>query len=60
MTPQTILQGGMSYQTNIGLDKRTTSGLLRYVWNPRNQKNKVIFDLINVQYVNNINPGNFF
>ena len=24
MTPQTILQGGMSYQTNIGLDKRTT------------------------------------
>jgi len=27
---------------------------------PRNQKNKVIFDLINVQYVNNINPGNFF
>ena len=60
MTPQTILQGGTSYQTNIGLDKRTTSGLLRYVWNPRNQKNKVIFDLINVQYVNNINPGNFF
>ncbi|WP_455150840.1 translocation and assembly module lipoprotein TamL [Capnocytophaga sp.] len=60
MTPQTILQGGMSYQTNIGLDKRTTSGLLRYVWNPHNQKNKVIFDLINVQYVNNINPGNFF
>ena len=50
----------MSYQTNIGLDKRTTSGLLRYVWNPHNQKNKVIFDLINVQYVNNINPGNFF
>ena len=60
MTPQTILQTGMSYQTNIGLDKRTTSGLLRYVWNPRKQKNKVIFDLINVQYVNNINPGNFF
>ena len=60
MTPQTILQGGMSYQTNIGLDKRTTSGVLRYVWNPRNQKNKVIFDLANVQYVNNINPNNFF
>ncbi|GJH41019.1 membrane protein [Capnocytophaga sp. HP1101] len=60
MTPQTILQTGMSYQTNIGLDKRTTSGLLRYVWNPRNQKNKVILDLINVQYVNNINPGNFY
>ena len=33
---------------------------MRYVWNPRKQKNKVIFDLINVQYVNNINPGNFF
>lgn len=60
MTPQTILQAGMSYQTNIGIDKRTTSGLLRYVWNPREQKNKVIFDLINVQYVNNINPRNFF
>lgn len=60
MTPQTILQGGMSYQTNIGLDKRTTSGVLRYIWNPRAQKNKVIFDFVNVQYVNNINPYNFF
>ncbi len=60
MTPQTIFQAGVSYQTNIGLDKRTTSGLLRYVWNPRKQKNKVIFDLFNVQYVNNINPRNFY
>ena len=60
MTPQTILQGGMNYQTNIGLDKRTTSGILRYIWNPRNQKNKVIFDLVNLQYVNNINPNNFY
>lgn len=60
MTPQTIFQVGMSYQTNIGLDKRTTSGVLRYVWNPRKRKDRVIFDLFNVQYVNNLNPGNFF
>lgn len=58
MNPQTILQTGLSYQTNIGLDKRTISGVLRYVWTPR--KNKAIFDLLNVQYVHNLNPLNFF
>lgn len=60
MTPQTIFQTGVSYQKNIGLDKRTSSGILRYVWNPHKQKDKAIFDLVNVQYVNNLNPLNFF
>ncbi|MDO4228317.1 MAG: BamA/TamA family outer membrane protein [Capnocytophaga sp.] len=58
MTPQTMLQVGTSYQTNIGLDKQTTSGVLRYAWNPK--KNRSVLDLLNVQYVHNLNPDNFF
>lgn len=58
MTPQTMLQVGTSYQTNIGLDKQNVTGVLRYSWNPRNDK--AVFDLLNVQYVHNLNPGNFF
>lgn len=58
MTPQTMLQVGTSYQTNIGLDKQNVTGVLRYSWNPGNDKN--VFDLLNVQYVHNLNPGNFF
>lgn len=58
MTPQTMLQVGTSYQTNIGLDKQNVTGVLRYSWNPRNDK--TVFDLLNVQYVHNLNPRNFF
>lgn len=58
MTPQTILQVGTSYQTNIGLDKQTISGVLRYAWNPK--KNRSVLDLLNVQYVHNLNPDNFY
>lgn len=57
-TPQTIFQVGTSVQTNVGLDKRNITGGLRYVWNPG--KNRSVLDLINIQYVNNLNPDNFF
>ena len=58
MTPQTMLQVGTSYQTNIGLDKQNITGVFRYSWNPK--KNKSVLDLFNVQYIHNLNPDNFF
>ncbi len=58
MMPQTMLQVGTSYQTNIGLDKQNVTGVLRYTWTPK--KNRSVLDLFNVQYVHNLNPDNFF
>lgn len=58
MTPQTMFQFGVSKQKNIGLDKQTLSGALRYTWNPK--KNRVILDLFNLQYIHNLNVDNFF
>lgn len=58
MTPQTTIQFGINHQTNIGLDRRNVSGIIRYAWNPKN--NRSIFELLNVEYVNNTNPDNFF
>lgn len=57
-TPQTMLQLGVSLQTNIGLDKRNLTGVLRYSWYPK--KNRSVLDLLNVHYVHNLNPENFF
>lgn len=57
-TPQTMLQLGVSLQTNIGLDKRNLTGVLRYSWHPK--KNRSVLDLLNVHYVHNLNPENFF
>ena len=44
---------------NIGLDKQTFNGRLSYSWSPK--KNRTTnFDLLNLQYVRNLNPGNYF
>lgn len=58
MTPQTTVQFGVNYQTNIGLDRRNLNGIIRYAWNPG--KNRSILEIINGQYVRNVNPDNFF
>ena len=58
-TPQTILQFSTSTQQNIGLDKQKTSGVLRYTWNP-NTVNKNILELLDIEYVHNRNPENYF
>lgn len=59
MLPSTIASLGVSRQKNIGLDKESVTGIISYTWTPkRNHTGK--FDLLNLQYIRNINPGNYF
>lgn len=59
MIPFTTISVGYSKQTNIGLDKQNFTSSLVYNWTPK--KNTTFrFDLFNVQFVKNINPGNYF
>lgn len=59
MIPYTTINAGYSKQTNIGLDKQNFTSSLVYNWTPR-KSTSFRFDLINVQFVRNINPGNYF
>lgn len=59
MLPTTRISLSASSQTNIGLDKQTFTGTFNYKWNPnRIATNRL--DLFNVQYVRNLNIGNYF
>lgn len=59
MIPFTTISIGYSKQTNIGLDKQNFTSSFTYNWTPR--KNTIIrLDLLNVQFVNNINPENYY
>jgi outer membrane protein assembly factor BamA len=59
MIPSTTLSVGYAKQRNIGLDKQNFTSALTYNWTPR--KNKTArFDLLNVQFVKNVNVGNYF
>lgn len=59
MSPFTSLSIGLSTQHNIGLDKQNLSGILNYRWNPSGfQADRL--DLLNVQYVRNLNTANYF
>ena len=59
MSPSTRLSLGFTGQTNIGLDKQTLNGIVNYRWRPSNTLFHQ-FDLFNIQYVNNLNPENYF
>ena len=59
MIPYTTISVGYSKQTNIGLDKQNFTSSLVYNWTPRKNTN-FRFDLFNIQFVKNINPGNYF
>ncbi len=59
MSPSTSLSIGASAQNNIGLDRRTVNGVFSYRWKP----SKILtyqLDLLNLQYVRNLNTGNYF
>lgn len=59
MSPFTTMSVGLSTQKNIGLDKQNVQGTFSYRWQPK----KVLthqLDLLNVQYVRNLNTGNYF
>lgn len=59
MSPSTRISLGFTSQTNIGLDKQTVNGIFNYRWSPKPTLNHSL-DLFNVQYVRNLNPGNYF
>jgi len=59
MAPTTNLIFGINVQQNIGLDKQNATGIFNYQWKPnRTLTNKL--DLVNVQYVRNLNTNNYF
>jgi outer membrane protein assembly factor BamA len=59
MSPSTRISLGATGQRNIGLDKKTLSGVLNYKWKPsRTVTNNT--DVFNVQFVKNLNTSNYF
>ena len=59
MIPSTQLSAGLSTQKNIGLDKENFTSSLAYNWTPK-RNYTARFDLLNMQYVRNLNPQNYF
>lgn len=59
MFPASVISSGFARQRNIGLDKENLTATINYNWTPaRNVSAKL--DLINLQYVKNININNYF
>jgi len=59
MLPNTLVSLGVGRQRNIGLDKENVTGILSYNWIPKRNRTAK-FDLLNLQYIRNVNPGNYF
>jgi outer membrane protein assembly factor BamA len=59
MIPSTLIAIGFARQTNIGLDKENFTGAFTYNWTPK-KNNSARFDLFNAQFVQNLNPQNYF
>lgn len=59
MSPFTSASLGFSTQQNIGLDRRNLNATFGYRWKPKT-RTSYQFDLMNVQFVNNLNAENFF
>ena len=59
MIPSTTLSVGFAKQRNIGLDKQNFTSSFSYNWTPR-KNTSFRLDLFNVQYVKNVNVGNYF
>ncbi len=59
MSPKTTIIFGINNQQNIGLDKLNASGIFSYQWKPKSTITHKI-DLINAQYVRNLNTSNYF
>lgn len=59
MLPQSRFLVGTNFQRNIGLDKQTFNTILSYNWSPTNSLKHAV-ELLNVEFVRNVNPNNFF
>lgn len=60
LIPSTVFSLGISSQKNIGLDKENFTGILSYNWAPPRKNHSSRLDLLNIQYVRNLNPENYF
>lgn len=59
MIPSTSISVGFAKQRNIGLDKQNFTSTFAYNWTPR--KNITMrYDIFNIQFVKNVNIGNYF
>lgn len=59
MTPKTKVTIGTSFQRNIGLDKQKLSGIINYSWKS-SLKNSHNIELLNLQFINNLNTRSYF
>ncbi|MCP1996902.1 carbon monoxide dehydrogenase subunit G [Flavobacterium sp. HSC-61S13] len=59
MLPRTMMSFGLFRQQNIGLDKENFTGIVNYSWSPK-RNTSYSLDLLNLQYVRNTNPSNYF
>ncbi len=60
MFPSTQISTGLTNQKNIGLDKQSLSGGINYNWSTTDGRNNFKFDLLNINYVRNLNAVNYF
>ncbi len=59
MIPSSTLSVGFSKQRNIGLDKQNFTSSFSYNWTPRTNT-AIKLDLFNIQFIKNVNVGNYF
>ncbi|TAI46827.1 BamA/TamA family outer membrane protein [Flagellimonas allohymeniacidonis] len=59
MLPQSRFLVGTNFQRNIGLDRQTFNTILSYNWSP-NLSLKNELELLDIEFVRNVNPDNFF
>ncbi|MEM1257114.1 MAG: BamA/TamA family outer membrane protein [Bacteroidota bacterium] len=59
MVPQTRFSVGTNFQRNIGLDRQSFNSILSYNWSPDTFRKNTI-ELLNVEFVENTNPDNFY
>ena len=59
MSPSTRISLATTSQTNIGLDKQTFNGIFNYNWVPSAKVTNRL-SVFNIQYVRNLNVGNYF
>ena len=59
MFPNSLISLGFAKQTNIGLDKENLTSTISYNWTPK-KNTDIKFDLVNLQYVKNVNIDNYF
>ncbi|PHR69780.1 MAG: hypothetical protein COA67_09850 [Lutibacter sp.] len=59
MSPKTKISIGTSFQKNIGLDKQKFTGIIDYNWQA-SKKKKHRLELINAQFIRNLNTSSYF